>query len=369
MPTQTTDFFQVGERQFESLEELTDHVSTVVDLGDLEGGDLSVIGTITGYETFEELLGSVEPEFQVLNRNGQLAHLYAREQSLPYYVYWHPDFPVWFTTGRKTEEIPETIGRFLRSRNRIGRLWINKREMEDLRQSLVASHERILMTYFTATRSRHSNVPADRRPDVDRTFQYYGRDALATFEEIKYEYGVLPTNLKFEKSDQFKFRVTNRGVFTIKQGGLNEVLEVIQSSIERLAEVKEAIDSSKYQVVENKFVEGGELPQSRPWAINLDSHITVQDVDKFNDQTLEEWEFHLSELSESFDSEVPHFKAKLRDKETLEEVFVRSNRSTIRVYPREGTGIGQSIRLFEFIADQIDPSAYASEVAPNEQIA
>lgn len=362
MPPQSTDFFQVEDRRFDSVEELISHVSETVDLGDLEGGDLNIIGTITNYGSFDELLSSIEPEFQVIQHNGQLARLNARQQNIPYYVYWQPDFPIWFTTGQKTDEIPQTIGKYLRNRGQIARLWISKREMEDLRRTLVRKDDSILMTYFSASRSRYSDQPAERRPNVDRAFQYYGRDALTTYEELKYEYGVLPTNLKFQKANEFKFRVANQGIFTIKDGGLSEVLEVIQNSIERLSEVKEAIDTADFSMVENKFVDSGKVPQSRPWTIHLNSQITAGEVDRFDDDTLEEWEFQVSELQQSFDREVPHFKAKLRDKDTLEEIIVRSNNDRLRVYPQEKSGIGQYIRLFEFVADQIDPSAQASAV-------
>lgn len=355
------DFLNVEEERFSSLEEVTSHISVSADLNELDG-DLSIVGTVTDFDSLEALLDSARSQFDVVQRNGNLVLLNASQLDVPYYLYWDDDFPVWFTTGRKTEDLPKTIDQYIQSQSHIGRLWISKTEMESLRQSITQNYPNVLMTYFTATRSKHSEVDAQRRPDFERTFQYYGKDALETFNEVKYEYGVLPTNLKFQKSNEFKFRVTRRGVFTIKHGGLEEVLSVIQNSIERLQGVKDAIDSSAFSRQENKFVEGKTLAQSRPWAIQLASSPTPQDVDRFRNGELQEWDFVLSEINESFDADTPHFRAKLRDKQTLGETMVRSKGDTIRVYPREDTGIGQSVRLYEFVSDQIDPKSYATIV-------
>jgi hypothetical protein len=294
---------------------------------------------------------------------GDLILFNAHQLDVPYYVYWDPDFPVWFTTGRKTEEIPETIDEYLKSDRRIGRLWISKTEMEDLRQRIVQNYPDVLMTYFTATRSRHSEVEADRRPRYERTFQYYGKDALETFNEVKYEYGVLPTNLKFQRANDFKFRVTKRGIFTVKNGGLDEVLTVIQESIDRLQEVKEAIDSAAFSIKENKFASNNAIPQSRPWEVQLETTLSERDVDRFEAEELDEWEFTLSDLRKSFDGDSVNFQAELLDDRTLGRTKLLSKNGAIRIYPRKDTGIDQSVRVYEFINDQIDPNAVARRVA------
>ena len=293
---------------------------------------------------------------------GDLLLLDAHQLDIPYYLYLSDEFPIWFTTGRKTEDMPETIDAYLKGHRSIGRLWISKTEMENLRQRIVQNYPDVIMPYFTATRSRHSEIPAERRPRYERTFQYYGKDGLETFNEIKYEYGVLPTNLKFQKANDFKFRVTTRGVFTIKNGGLGEVLRVIEDSIDRLREVKQAIDTSGFKRLRNEFAGGQTIPESRPWAVQLDSPITEEDVELIESEELEEWEFNLGKIDVSFDREVPQFKAELIDDRSLGKTILRSHNDSIRIYPREHTGIDQSVRVFEFINDQLDPESTAIQV-------
>lgn len=384
MSTNESGFLNAGEEDFYSLEEVTTHITDTATLSDIDG-DLSVISSISDFDTVDDFVESLESHFFVEERHGDLLLLNAKKLDVPYYVYLSEEFPIWFTTGRKTEDMPESIDAYLKSEKDIGRMWISKTQMENLRQQIVNRYPDVLMPYFTASRSKHSDISAQRRPRYERTFQYYGKDGLETFNEVKYEYGVLPTNLKFQRANEFKFRVTTRGVFTIKNGGLAEVLSVIQDSIERLQEVKEAIDTSGFERTTNQFASGQTIPESRPWAMQIDSSITQADIERLEEE-IQEWEFNIGELDASFQEEVPEsaksggedvrfeqqqiatesktrLKAELIDERSFGKTVLRSHDDTIRIYPREHTGIDQSIRLFEFISDQIDPEAYATQVA------
>lgn len=344
------------------MDDVIEHITENVDISNIDG-DLSVLGGVSNFETMSEFCDSISSHLTLEKKNGNLLLFNASKCDVPYYVFFgDDDFPIIFTTGRKTEDLPITIDDYLSKESDIGRLWISKREMENLRQRIIHDHPNVLMTYFTGTRSRHTEIQAQRRSRYERTIQYYGKDALNTFNEMKHEYGILPTNLKFQKANKFKFRVTTKGIFTIKHGGLREVLGVIRKSIERLREVKNAIDESGYQVTTNKFAHGQTMPESRPWAVQLSSRIDQRDVRRFESEELENWELTLSELDVSFKNDTPYFKAQLNDKRTLGETVLQSHGDSIRIYPRESTGIDQSIRVFEFINDQIDPDSFATVV-------
>lgn len=361
MSTKSVDFFGIGDRAFQSLPEVTSFIYEEVDLGEIDG-DLSVIGSVSNFANLDTFIESSQSHFKILRKNRNLLLLDAKKFDVPYYLFWDEDFPIWFTTGRKTEDLPKTIDEYFKSEPRIGRLWISKREMENLRQRIVEGYPEVLMTYFTARRSRHSDIQAERRPDVERTFQYYGKDALETFNEIKVNYGVLPTNLKFHKPNNFKFRVTQKGIFTIKYGGIEEVLTVIQDSVNRLQNVKDAIDSSNFSTNTNKYSPESSIPISKPWEINLQSEIRQGDIDRFQSDELDTWEFSLTEIQSSFENDPPLFQTTLLDNRAYGKSIIHSKNSSLRVYPRKGTGIDQSLRIFEFVKDQIDPSAHATTV-------
>jgi hypothetical protein len=85
-------------------------------------------------------------------------------------------------------------------------------------------------------------------------------------------------------------------------------------------------------------------------------------VNRFEGEELGEWEFTLSDLRASFDGDSVNFQAELLDDRTLGRTKLLSKDGSIRIYPREETGIDQSVRVYEFINDQIDPSAFARQV-------
>lgn len=358
------DFLNAKGRDFEELDSVITHIAEEVDLSEIDG-NLSVISAISDFEGFDQFERSLSSHFTLEQESGNLYLLNATKLDVPYYVYFDdPEFPIFLTTGRKTEDIPETLDEYILGEQEIGRLWISKTEMENLRQRIVDQYPEVIMPYFTARRSRHAEIDARRRPRHERTIQYYGKDGLETFDEMKFEYGVLPTNLKFQKANEFKFRVTTRGVFTIKHGGLADVLEVIENSIERLRRVKDAIDESGYSYVTNEFSQHQQtIPQSRPWAVTLSEPLTQHDIDRFRGEELEEWEFTLTDIDSTVAEDESYVRAELKDERTRAKSMLRSHNGSIRIYPREHTGIDQSIRVFEFINDQIDPDSYATPVS------
>lgn len=357
------DFLNADGGEYRSLSDVTSHISDSVHMPNIDG-DLSVIGTISDFDEIEQFLESTESHFTTEARFGNLFLLQANSLDVPYYVFHaaKSNFPIWFTTGRKTQDMPETIDAYIASEKDLGRLWISKTQMENLRQRVVDEHPDVLMPYFTASRSRHSDMPAKRRNEFERTIQYYGKDGLDTFEEVKHDYGVLPTNIKFQKANEFKFKFTTRGVFTIKNGGLSEVLNVIENAIERLREVKRAVDTSRYSIKQGKYGNNVQIPESKPWAIELSAPLDQSDVDRFSSEELQDWEFELASETVSIDEQESYYKAELYDKRTRGKTKIRSNENSIRIYPREKTGIDQAIRVFEFVNDQIDPSSVATRV-------
>jgi hypothetical protein len=56
------------------------------------------------------------------------------------------------------------------------------------------------------------------------------------------------------------------------------------------------------------------------------------------------------------------FDAELMDKNNYGKTAVRTKETSIRVYPREETGLEQSIQIYNFVDDHIDPNCKAIEV-------
>jgi len=353
------DFLDAIDLKFSGIDDFTDYIKNEVNVSDIDG-NLSIIGSIRDFNTDEEFARSLKRHFKIEDRSGDLVLLWSPNKQVSHYVYFNDEFPIFFTTARKTEDLPVTLWDYLRGEKQMSRLWIGKRQMENLRKNIVREHPQVSIPYFTGNRSRYSDVKAERRPGYKRTIQYYGKDGLQTFKEMKYQYGILPTNLQFEKPNSFKFRVKQSGIFTINKAGIPEVVDIIKDSIDRLNTIKKIIDTSDFDERQNDYAEG-QLTHSTPWGVKATSGITEDDIDHFEDKIeLDEWEFTLSKFTPSI--EETGFNADLMDEYNHGETSVRTKDNVIRVYPRENTGIDQSVRIYNFVNDHIDPNCEPTKV-------
>jgi len=350
-----TDFLDVAGESFPSLDVFIDHLHrTKFDNLD---DNLKVIGSISDFTNTDDFIDSVDQHFHIHDHSGDLirasAQISDEEEPVPYYIFIDGTFPLFFTTGTLTKQIPPTLQEYILSRSEMSRMWIAKRQMERLRQSIVSNHPHLIVPFFTGKRTRNVNIPAQRRGEVDRTVVYYGDDGLETFREMKHQYGILPANIDYEVPGQFKFRVKENGIITLLDGGIREVYRVLEETKHHLRQVKDAIDTSKYGTEESQLLER-QIPYSEPWAIELESGLVEPDVSNFR-QNVEhdDHDLTVTEYSPSYDP--LGFSAEVVDTENFARTEIRSARESIRLYPNESADIDQNIRLYNFVDDYIDP--------------
>jgi hypothetical protein len=110
--------------------------------------------------------------------------------------------------------------------------------------------------------------------------------------------------------------------------------------------------------------------------------VTQSDIERLEEE-IQEWEFNIGELDVSFteapsdvdfegeglrqqqlvEQSSPHLKAELIDERSFGKTVLRTHEDAIRIYPREDTGIDQSIRRFAYIADHPDADAQPTQVS------
>lgn len=357
------DFLDTKNKEFRSLDTLMTHIQNNIKLSYLDG-DLNIVGSICDYNNKSEFISSLNNFFDIKSSKGNLMLLKSLNKDIPYYLYIEDEFPLFFTTGRKTEDIPETIFEFIKQNPRMSRMWVNRTQMEQIRRQITKNNPNVIIPYFAASRNAKDDINASIRPGFDRTIQYHGDDGLETYKELKHKYGILPTNLKFEKPTKFKFRISRKGIFSLNKGGLEETVNIIKSSINRLKKVKNAIDTSGYSEVTNKFSKSNiKLPESRPWAIKMLSGLDERNINDIKRNIeLNPWEFSISSFNSDLNDE-PSFSSILIDENTFGKLKIRSKNNTIRIYPLEKEkGLDQLFRYYEFMKDQIDPNIQAITV-------
>lgn len=328
-------------------------------------GEFNIIGAINnlpgGKQAFLERL---QIPFTDVDSSGDL-HLIRTEldeEYVYYYVYLHEETPVFFTTANKTDEIPPTIWRFLQSTEDVGRLMLSKRQIDDLRKKITSDHHNILVPYFSARRNEDSPIASKIRPETERSIQYRANDGLQTYREFRYNYGILPKIMVFERPGRFKFRVKDEGIFIHQSGSLLDLWNYVENEISRAVNMKKYANKGEYKEVKSSFFEENGFNISTPWAVRVNNGIERDHLGSLENQLSSKfWEFNVSEYRAQ--PELPAFQAEVIDDSSHERTTMKSKGDQVRIFPREHTDIDQSLRIYNFISDHFDSDCEPLEVA------
>ncbi|MHC3439523.1 hypothetical protein ACYJ1Y_15885 [Natrialbaceae archaeon A-gly3] len=357
------DFLDALGRRFTSPDEFIDYLENDLEIGTLPG-DFNILGAVNDLPSKEAFKEEIERMFEVVESTGDLLFIRrsVEQENVYHYVYLQDDFPLFFTKANKTDEIPPTIEKFLQYTQGVGRLVLSRRQIDLIRKDLASRHDDLLVPFFSARRSPDSNISARRRPGVKRSIQYRADDGLEAYREMRYNYGILPKIMVFERPNHFKFRVKQNGIFVHQSGTIYEMWDLLQKEIERADDIVRYSNTGEYGQVSSSFFEGKQVNVSSPWAIEVDSGIKEEPIKNFEQHMNEDfWEFGVSEYLGL--PKVPRLEAELIDESSYERVVLRSKKDEIRVFPRELTDVDQSIRLFNFVSDHFDSTCTARKVA------
>lgn len=357
------DFLEAKDISFSSESDLFRYITKDVNLDNIEG-DINLIGSVSDYHTKPEFSQALDNGFETIWSTGDLYLLAAHTDSsaIPYYVYLDDDFPVFLTTANITDEMPETIESFLRSDPNLGRFWLSMEQMELLRAEISRNYDDLLIPFFTGHRSGYMEIPSEKRDQIERTVSYWGEDGRQAYKEMRTKYGVLPTNIVFERPNHFKFGIKQEGVFKHREGSIMETWELYQSERKRKEMVKTAINSGGFDSeAQSKQFEGRTVSGSKPWAVEMTDSMGVESVETFEPHLNEE-ELEFGVTGYRMKPETPGFDAQLVDTNSYGSTKLRGRRDNIRVYPHEGSGIDQHFRIYNFVQDHFDPDCRAVEV-------
>jgi len=361
MNNKTADFLDLLEVDPPTRSALAEYVEDQESLKSLSN-NLSVVGSVSNFDSKQEFEDSLSRNFDIIDSTNNLILLWSPKQKVASYVHVEDlDFPVFYTTATKTDQMPKTVGKYLKGEFQMSRMWLAKQHVESLRKEIDGRYSNLICSFFTAKRSQSTTIPAKEREDYDRTISYWADDGMSTFLEMKRKYGVLPTNMKFELPGQFKIQVTQKGVHTSLDGGLVQITDLVEYSIDRLRLIKQKINSMSFGVEEYDHLPEQKIPHSKPWAIKLNSRPSVEDVNNLQ-KYLENDDIEFNVVHYDPNPEKQSFSAELMDTTDYGKTILRTKENTIRVYPREETGMDQSLRIYNFVDDNIDSNCEAVEV-------
>lgn len=323
--------------------------------------NIHIVATISTFQGIDEFIQSLESfPFTVEKRWGNLLLIsrVSNARRVSFFVFYddRDHVPLFITDAKKTNEIPETLFRYINSSKEISNVWIAPKIMKEIKDDLVAEYQDLIITYFSARRGPNTDISSEYRPDVERGIQYHGNDGKHTLEEMEYYYGVLPKILEIQLPNGVAFRIDNKGIITLRQGHFEEIVTIIDHVVDRLKRVKDVIGASgysRYQVGKKKQFYN--VIQT-PWSIYLTGGIEGNHIPGFcRAMKSNEWNFTIFDPVVLQDS--LYFSARLIDGYSGSMIDVSTTGDVLEVYPVGKTDIGTSMRFFEFILENIDYSA------------
>lgn len=358
------DFLNARAHGFSSESEFFQYIENDVNLEGISG-NINIIGSVNNYSESRQFIDAVKDEFELIwgDEDLHLVAAHTRDRPIPYYVYFDQDFPVFITTANITEEMPPTIEAFLKSDPHLGRFWLSMEQVERMRRHIVRQYQDVIIPFFTGHRSKYSEIPAEKRGDIERTISYWAEDGRETYKEMRAKYGVLPTNIRFERPNDFKFGIKQEGIFTHQNGSIIDVWELLQQERDSKQDVKDVINSGGFGESESKVFPDHQISASSPWGITADGgdQLLSKDAIKTFKVRMQEdrWMFGVSEFSKVGD---PGFKAELVDNVGYSRTQMRGYNDSVRIYPLDRNDIDSQFRIFNFVQDHFDASCRAIEV-------
>lgn len=360
------DFLDAGDLNFSSESDFFNYLVDDVNLDELDGVDnVNLIGSVNNYQSPEQFWEAVMREFEPIWRNGNLHFLAAhtREKAIPYYVYYHSDFPIFITTAKITDEMPPTIEEFLESDPNLGRFWLSMEQIERMRQAIIRKYNDVIIPFFTGHRSEYSVIPAEKRGNIERTVSYWADDGRETYKEMRTKYGILPTNIRFERPDHFKFGIKKDGIFTHQRGSIADVLELFQRERDSKQPVKDVINTGGVTSGDSQIFPDHKISASNPWGITTETGRGLLEngaIDTFEVRMKEDrWKFGVSEFQKTGG---PGFNAELVDDIGYSRTQILGYDDAVRVYPLDRNDIDSQIRVFNFAQDHFDASCRAIKI-------
>lgn len=352
-------FLSIGDSIFEDIQEFISFLE-YDKKGSSLPSNLQIVATISTFETIIEFIDNlVKFGFIIEKRYGKLLLISKsiNNRKIYYYAFFDDrnNVPLFLTSARKTDDIPETLLDYIKRARDISNLWITPRIMRELKDRLIEEHDDLIITYFSAKRTPDSNIRAEYRPEISRGIQYRGIDGRQALDEMEFYYGVLPKILEIWLPNGVAFRIDNKGIITLLKGNFGNVFKIIESVIDKLIALRNAIGESNYTIykvgINNQFTH---MIQT-PWSVILPTRMRLDDIPGFcRALSEEEWDFTVLEdmlLKESM------FSARLIDNNNSSVFDIETSGDSIDIYPVEQADIGSYIKFYEFLVENVDSQA------------
>lgn len=352
------EVFDVGPDEFEDGPEFNRYLSD--NYSSLSKDDLYIISGVTELSQSEFEARLDDKDWEVDQEYGCIKKIscqYSSTHRAEAYLHFDNEKQLFFlyTNQRKTEEINGAIVPLLKHIRGVHYLYISPRVLKEVTEQIAEENESAKVTEFIAKRTKGTEIPAEERPNKERTINYYGDDGLRTLREVENKYGVLPHILEISIPGELNFRIDKEGVFKLKSGSLSLMFDYLDECINECLDIKQAYDSTNVEDIE--ISEGNVVSQSTPARIQL--NLEYEDIDPLQ-TSLRDRDYALIDTNVERGS--VYFSTKVYDQENNLFFNLRADAEAIRVFPSDERDISTFFRFFELVQSTVDEHAVAESI-------
>lgn len=266
------------------------------------------------------------------------------------YLYQHPTTgtPIIFTLN-SYDDFRRTSKRMIERTENLYTLWIRPDEMTELRE-MVLDAEGIRLTGFDYDTFGKEEHKGERRPGYKRSGSHDSEDAEHVLEEWKLEYGISPTQFRFDLPSRGEFHFSNDGEFVLTEGDTRFLYkEVVESALQKAYPLSETVQSSELRVT----TEGGiDQIEERSLEMTITDTLDYDDVDSFVSAMKQE-DFYPYSYQEAPGSLL--LSGRIMDEQNGGMISVATDGQTMTILPRYESGFDSLIRFYRFVVEKIDP--------------
>lgn len=324
-------------------------------LGQDERGRFRVICLSTGL-SWKELLQRVRGYFTETVQ-GDFRQLYTSYYKLKkkfhvyLYMYQHPETgtPIIFTLN-SYDDFRRTSKRMIEKTEDLYTLWIRPNEMAKLREEILDA-EGIRLTGFNYDTFGKDEHKGERRPGYKRKGSHDSEDAEHVLEEWKLEYGISPTQLRFDLPTKGEFHFSNDGEFVLTEGDTRFLYEeVVESALSKAYPLNETVQSSEIKVTNER---GIDQIEERSLEMTIKDTLNYEDVDSFV-SAMKQDDFYPYSYQEAPGSLL--LSGRIMDEQNGGMISVSTDGETMTILPRYESGFDSLMRFYRFVVEQVDPN-------------
>ena len=306
--------------------------------------------------SWERLLTVISGYFTVTEQ-GEFHKLYTTHKKhnknfeVYLYLYQHPETgsPIIFTLN-SYDDFRRSTGSMITKTEGLYTLWLRPDEISDIRERILDTEGIRLTGFDYDTFGKEQKYEAERRPGRQRSGSHDGDDAEDMLEEWKMEYGIAPTQLRFELPATGDFHFCNDGEFVLTQGDTEYLYsEVVEFALQKAHPLNKTVQASELSVVNES---GVDQIEDKPLVIKINDSLDYDDVDDLV-SAMKRDDFYPYSYQAAPGSLL--LSGRIIDERNGGMISVSTDGERMTLLPRYESGFDSLLRFYRFIVEEIDP--------------